>query len=208
MKPQSQRQHHGESGFASRELAILVSILSIFVVVIVHVTRLASRSERYATDTRKAQVIDQGILDEMRLDLAGAVRMFDSGRQSTDLLSRLAFPDGVAPIPLSNLPRLQREGLFECERMHATRTGNVLMFLVHHIQLVLVFLVSHVLVRYESVAKNVKLNQDNINRNLIIRKSVNPFPSRWEWVPATEDILRVPGSAPPLRHEYQRSHCK
>lgn len=118
-------------GFTLVELMVTATILTVMVFIVTTLSIAGAESQEYARRLTQVTEINQGILDEMRMELVSSVELY--GNDLNGLLHTNVFDltDTPPPIGSTLLPSIDANGIFEKDVAGSEKTGNALFFAGH-----------------------------------------------------------------------------
>lgn len=117
-----------EAGFTLVEMILASVMLAMMVIAVSTLSVSGAEAQEYSRRLTRATEITQDLIDEMRLELVSAVRLFGNDAEGTGNLA--VFDLDGAPVPLGNLrlPTIDSVGAIRADTAGDQITGNTLFF--------------------------------------------------------------------------------
>lgn len=119
-----------QGGFTLLEVVMVTAILVSSILVVVQLFLRSNQAQELAIQLNRTTVINQSLLQGMRVELGSSVRLFQNDALGNAYLASLS-PVGVRPPITCNLPTIDPNGIFRQEATTGSMTGNTLLFANH-----------------------------------------------------------------------------
>jgi type II secretory pathway pseudopilin PulG len=113
-----------QSGFSILEVIVSTSLIVVMVVVVVRLTMAGNDAQEFARRLNRVTEITQDLLDDVRLELVGSLRLFGNTTEGNENLAVIDMAGAPPVLPGSRLPIVASAGQIQRDAPGNQITGN------------------------------------------------------------------------------------